>query len=244
MIPKIFHQIWLGPKPIPDNYNLYRQTWLEKNNNWCTILWNENNITSLTYFKKDDFEKCVNYSEKSDYLRFCIVLEHWGVYLDIDFECLQPIDLLISPYDFFIWKESAGDGREFLNSAIFWATPHHIILKKIFTDIPHQLNKIELNNVYKIWPGYVSSHEKYILEEGGCIFPKYYFDPISWEDYFPWIELNRKELIEKGAYGIHHYYSSWHPLRLKIIAPIRKWYLWRLMLKIYRRIKYFLLNIR
>ncbi len=39
-------------------------------------MWNEKNIYELLYFEESYFNLLENYSEKSDYLRFCIILEH------------------------------------------------------------------------------------------------------------------------------------------------------------------------
>jgi mannosyltransferase OCH1-like enzyme len=41
MIPKVIHQIWIGPKPAPKQM---MQTWKEKHPGFEYILWNEEEI--------------------------------------------------------------------------------------------------------------------------------------------------------------------------------------------------------
>ena len=57
---------------MPKIFQSYRQTWIKYHPHWELILWNEKNIDQLKYFQRENFEKLSNYSEKSDYLRFCI----------------------------------------------------------------------------------------------------------------------------------------------------------------------------
>ena len=42
-IPKIIHQLWIGPKPAPTKL---MQTWKDKNPDFEYILWNEAEIAS------------------------------------------------------------------------------------------------------------------------------------------------------------------------------------------------------
>lgn len=240
MIPRLFHQIWIWNKSMPKIFYTYQETWLKLNPGWSLCMWNDENICSLKFFDNNVFLQCVNYSEMSDYLRFCIILEHGWVYLDTDFECLQSIDYLVNWYEFFIWTESAWGGKEFLNSAIFWSVPLHPIIAKIFSDIPWQLKKKHLNNVYKIWPWFVTKYTRFIKNNWGYIFPRNYFDPISWEDYYVGIKIDKNKLINSGAYGIHHYHSSWHVWYLKALEPARRYYIVRFMLKYYVKLKYYI----
>ena len=44
MIPRVFHQVWVGPEPLPDEYRRYGQTWLQHNPGWVLELWTDENL--------------------------------------------------------------------------------------------------------------------------------------------------------------------------------------------------------
>jgi inositol phosphorylceramide mannosyltransferase catalytic subunit len=123
------------------------------------IVWNEKNINELKYFQENDFNNLNNFSEKSDYLRFCIVLEYGGIYIDTDFECLKPIKKIINELSFFIGYDGYfGDKRGcYLNSAIFGATRENPLIREIYSSL-HQriITGAKLDSIHKIGPGYIT----------------------------------------------------------------------------------------
>jgi len=88
MIPKIIHQIWIGPKKRPDIWcNTFRIDYINKNPEYQYFLWNEDNIDSLfvdfpIYRIIYDIEE--TYNGKSDILRYLILYIHGGIYIDAD----------------------------------------------------------------------------------------------------------------------------------------------------------------
>lgn len=88
MIPKIIHQIWIGPKKRPDMWiDTFRIDYINKNPKYQYILWNEDNIDPLfndfpIYRIIYDIEQ--TYNGKSDILRYLILYIHGGIYIDAD----------------------------------------------------------------------------------------------------------------------------------------------------------------
>jgi mannosyltransferase OCH1-like enzyme len=88
MIPKIIHQIWIGPKKRPDIWiDTFRLDYINKNPEYQYFLWNEDNIDSLfldfpIYRIIYDIE--TTYCGKSDILRYLILYIHGGIYIDAD----------------------------------------------------------------------------------------------------------------------------------------------------------------
>ena len=41
MIPRIFHQIWLGDGPLPREYEGYQRSWTKHNPGWELRVWTE-----------------------------------------------------------------------------------------------------------------------------------------------------------------------------------------------------------
>lgn len=152
-IPKIFHQVWLGGE-LPKRFQNYQNTWRNFHPNWKIILWNENNISKLKYLDTSVLNECANYSEKSDYLRFCILLEYGGVYIDTDFECCKNIEELIDSFEVVMGKEAIDT----VQPALIASIPKQKIIKEIFQSFPLQLQKTYLSSTHKIGPHYISPY--------------------------------------------------------------------------------------
>lgn len=90
MIPKIIHQIWLGPKSPP--WNLMN-TWRQNHPDWAYYLWRDSNRPILTAEKQ--FNRITSYTMKSDILRYELMFKYGGMYVDCDVLCLKPFDHLL-----------------------------------------------------------------------------------------------------------------------------------------------------
>ncbi len=101
-IPRIFHQIWIGDKPFPEKYRKWQKTW-QSIPGWKYKLWTNEDVESLDLYNKDLFYKEKNFGARADILRVEILYRFGGVYIDTDFELLQPefFNFLNSAYDFF-----------------------------------------------------------------------------------------------------------------------------------------------
>jgi len=94
-IPKIIHQIWIGPKPPPTKF---MQTWKEKHPDFEYIVWNEAEIQ-----KRGVQFQCLNrineieeINGKADIIRWEILYHYGGLFLDADSICIEPFDALIN----------------------------------------------------------------------------------------------------------------------------------------------------
>jgi len=92
MVPKILHQIWLGPKPRPQEWML---TWAVKHPRWNYCMWTESNLPRLRNQGLYDAYGS-EYAGKADLIRYEVLHAMGGVYIDADAECLRPIDDLIA----------------------------------------------------------------------------------------------------------------------------------------------------
>lgn len=211
MIPKIFHQIWLWTNKMPSDFYSYQQSWLNYNPEWKLVFWTDDKISSLKFFSETHFSLLSNLSEKSDYLRFCIVLEYGGVYIDTDFECLRGISNLLKGTPLFIWYEDLSS--QVISGAIFWAIPNHPAIQNIFFSFPNRIIQYTwTDSSEKIWPKYITKFFiSFIWDKK--IFPSKVFYPIPGELYWRGYKIDKPFLLRQGAYAIHHWNSSWqHPL--------------------------------
>jgi hypothetical protein len=99
-IPKVIHQIWLG-SPLPRKLARYRETWQRPHPQWEFKLWTDDEVARLDFPSRSLFDAANCWGQKSDLLRMEILNRDGGVYVDLDYECYQPIDELVARYDFF-----------------------------------------------------------------------------------------------------------------------------------------------
>jgi len=100
-IPKILHQIWLGGEMPEFEKQLTRQLRETLDKDWEYILWGDEDIYKLKQFKNiDAFLATPNYGQRSDILRYAILNEIGGVYMDTDFILINQFNDLLD-LDFF-----------------------------------------------------------------------------------------------------------------------------------------------
>ena len=84
-IPKIIHQIWLGPNKRPDIWmNTWKIDYIKQNSDWKYILWTEKEINNLNLINKKQYNDEKHYPGKSDISRYEILKKYGGVFIDAD----------------------------------------------------------------------------------------------------------------------------------------------------------------
>ena len=92
MIPKILHQVWLGPKPIPKQFLHWMGGWRSLHPDWTYILHtNENVPKHLKYY----IDSCKYYSSKSNIIRLYVINKYGGIYCDTNFEWNKNINCFL-----------------------------------------------------------------------------------------------------------------------------------------------------
>ena len=91
MIPKIIHQLWIGPKQPPTKF---MDTWRDKNSEFEYIRWNEEEIRKrgLKLECTERINEMEEINGKADIIRWEILYKYGGVFLDADSICVEPID--------------------------------------------------------------------------------------------------------------------------------------------------------
>lgn len=123
VIPRILHRIWLGDSPLPTQFSHYGDTWVAHHPRWEHRLWTDENLPELTH--QDAFDRGANQSERSNILRYELVRQFGGVYVDTDVECLRPIEPLLAEVSAFAAVE-LGDQ---VGTAVLGATPEHPVFQ-------------------------------------------------------------------------------------------------------------------
>jgi inositol phosphorylceramide mannosyltransferase catalytic subunit len=130
VIPRIFHQIWVGPNPFPEEFRVYQESWLTHHPDWQLRFWTEENLP-IDLRRPEVLERLRVPAERSDILRLEALWREGGVYLDTDFECRRSIEPLIAGADFFAAYLKPGR----VNNAVIGAVPGHPILDRALAEL-------------------------------------------------------------------------------------------------------------
>ncbi len=95
-VPRLLHQIWLGPKPIPPRESQWCADMAKMNPSWHHQLFGDE---LLTRYAQDPYIRTMLDRQMSkafvvDRLRILLLRDEGGVYLDADCQPIKPLDSL------------------------------------------------------------------------------------------------------------------------------------------------------
>jgi len=225
-IPKNVHFIWLGPRAFPRESVENVRTWMAKNPDWTFHFWTDRHrplpvpgmqmrrTQDLNFVKlRDCFAKSDNYGEKSDLLRYEILFQEGGIYVDHDVKCFKPFDVLNRSYDFYCGIDmpytSSLPSCVFTTNNLIGAKASHPILMRCMELLAEKWDLIEqdyagadrdstLNRVLHrtFWLfGEAIKQTANKDNNRDIVFPAYFFD------------APKEEL---AIFARHQYAGSWH----------------------------------
>lgn len=188
-IPKILHQVWLGPKEMPAQFVSWREQWRRLHPDWEYMLHTDKDIPQEL---RGYMDGCKGYSSKSNVLRLYVVNKYGGVYADTDFEWNRNIDLFLD-YQAFVAKQH---GSEYCN-AFFGATACHPMIAYQLEQLP------EYSNKNPPWgPALMTAAVNKFKNTVTCI-------PTSHVYPYMWFEPYQPASIFPDSYAVHHWSKSW-----------------------------------
>lgn len=199
MIPKIFHQTWLGDDPMPERYINFRNTWLKNHPDWKHILWTKQNMPKL--INKHIYDQMTNYAEKADIMRYEVLYQYGGWYADGDTECFRPIDDILNGLDIALLYEPEPPRTDLIANCFMGSKPYHPFLKKVLQELPYYAFRTDWPIVGATGPKFLGMiAEEFPVE---VILNRKLFLP------FMWNEKEKNGFSYPDAYAIHHWDMSW-----------------------------------
>lgn len=210
-IPKIIHQTWKDEN-VPEKWVPYQLKVRELHPDWEYRLWtDDDNDAFIKTHYPELFKIYETYPKpvmKADVIRYAIMDQIGGLYLDLDYEMLRPWDL---KEDVVLPKSRStayGDPDNRIGNCIIGSVPGHNFWKAVISDLirhPFQVGEDELD-VEKATGPYLLTR---IYNEGK-------FDNIHLPErmlFHPPSPRNPKaynDIVDNGlSYGIHHAHGSW-----------------------------------
>lgn len=210
-IPKIIHQIWLG-SPFPEAYKTLQETWLRNHPDWKYILWTDKDVEELGLYNKALYDRARNYGEKSDIARYEILYRFGGLYVDTDFECLKPFDILNHLCDFYTGIAYMMSGG--IYNGLIASKPNHQFLRYCIESMAQLAHNGETANdiVYRTGPNFFTGRFYDYMHACPGIniaFPVSFFYP--WPNYARHDKRRESILswVKPESFAIHHWYTSW-----------------------------------
>lgn len=212
-IPKHIHQIWIGGK-IPKNFSALSKTWQEKHPLWRYTLWTDDKVKNFSFSKcKDAFDKALSIGAKADILRYEILYQYGGVYVDIDFECIKPLDDLVMSHDFFT---SIG-GFDYVANSLIGSMAFYPLLEKILHFLEFKTAQELKNPWYDTGPFFFTRQVYHYLRKNpgnAVVYPSRFFHPLpnTWRFSYRKGELS-KDFIHSffipETFAVHYWAESW-----------------------------------
>lgn len=205
MIPKIIHRIWIGPNAMPPQCVDYSNSWRKFNNDFQHVLWTNDNLPSLPekcQVQFDKYGKKKLWAFQADVLRYYLIYEYGGIYVDTDFECFRNVSDLINQ-DLFV--ASPNNGAHWITNCVFGAAPRHPFLKGIIDTMKHETyhGPIFFSNSLKTYFG---------LPVGAATAITKFREALQERDipcHEPKLFFSKRDNGIRYAY--HHALASWHP---------------------------------
>tara|TARA_R110000851_G_scaffold285413_1_gene439113 strand:- start:1341 stop:1988 length:648 start_codon:yes stop_codon:yes gene_type:complete len=177
-IPKIIHQIWVGDqskRPVE-----MMETWKEKNPTWDYRFWSEENIPKLR--NQAQFDAMNELAGKADILRYELLYDHGGFFIDADSVCVNALDDFFTENKAFCCWENEQI-REGLMSNGYFATEKNSplaerLIARIGTYPVEEVAKLPNLTAWQVvGPVLLTDTVRSMPECGMNVYPSHYFIP-------------------------------------------------------------------
>jgi len=207
-IPRIIHQIWIGG-PLPEAFKKLCESWkfYHRNRGWMYKIWTDEDVSKMRLHNQEFYDATDNPGVRSDILKWEVIYNFGGFYLDVDFECLKPLDSLLC-YDFVTALQPLDTQFVQLGAALYGARPHHPILEDCIATVKDDWH--HKGAPKKTGPVHFTKSFYRTAGKDGSIdiaLPASYAYPLGCQEK----DMQYDKWLEEGAYAIHHWAKSWMP---------------------------------
>jgi inositol phosphorylceramide mannosyltransferase catalytic subunit len=222
-IPKIIHQIWIGPKKLP---SIYLDTW--KNDyigmfpEYEYVFWDDIKIDKLDMDER--IRRIYNFEDtyfgKADIARYVIMEKYGGIYIDADSvwmnnKCLDKLIEKSKTTNYFASWEPLCSPEEKrtprMSNGVFGCTPHHpnskFLVDELISLEPRYEQIRKKNSPWKVTGPMLITKLFHQPDLKLTILPSVYFYPIRWHGITD-PELHKKIDVSKDSYMFQYGISS------------------------------------
>jgi|AntAceMinimDraft_9_1070365.scaffolds.fasta_scaffold07201_3 hypothetical protein len=226
-IPKIIHQTWKTSE-VPAEWQAYQASWQGFHPDWQYMLWTDEDNRRLIAEQYPDFISTYdNYSyniQRADAIRYFILHHFGGLYVDLDFECLRPMDSRILNKPFVVAHEPKvhaerhGEAR-MVGNAFMASIPGSLPLVRIIETMKTRNPRIITHQevLSSTGPKMVTAAIKDMDGNDIRILDEHVFCPYTTNSPEMADLVNertnchdlKKQCLNQGTYGIHYWHNTW-----------------------------------
>jgi mannosyltransferase OCH1-like enzyme len=179
-IPKIIHQIWIGPKVPPVKM---MDTWKQKHPDFEYILWTEQECVDrgMIFECQTQIDAIHEIVGKADIMRIEILYRYGGVYVDADSICIEPLDDRFLSKRAFAAYENENVRKGLVATGTMGFEPGYSLCRDMM-DWIKSADSANYINKYKAWfavgPGLLTRFLDTGKYRDFSVFPSHYFLPI------------------------------------------------------------------
>jgi mannosyltransferase OCH1-like enzyme len=195
-IPRVFHWIWLGSASLPIEHQRWMDGWQETHPLWSHRVWRDADVPALR--NQVCFDAARSWAQKADILRYEILLQQGGVYLDTDVECCKSIEPLLEGATAVIGREDSI----LLGNSVMAATPGHPWVQGLVDGLAQSVAEHRLT-MDQTGPAYLTR-----VSEGRSdvrVLPPATFYPFPSTGPVP----QPGQETPPDTYAVHHWAKSW-----------------------------------
>ncbi len=203
LIPRVLHQIWLGG-PMPEKEQRFAESWTRHHPGWERRLWHDGNLPPLR--NQELFDRAPSWAQKADILRFELLHEYGGIYVDGDFECLRNLEPLLDGVRAFCGREDPVR----VSNALIGCVPGHPFLAAVVAALPDSVawlpNRGPNEQTGPDLLTRVLLEQEALGRESATVFGPEIFYPYHWS------EMERADEDFPEAYAAHRWSGRlWRP---------------------------------
>lgn len=225
-IPEIIHQIYFDPAGVPDHLALISQTWKDIMPDWEYRFWDGKAVEQFMESECQDyiplFRSFPYDVQRWDFVRYLILYHYGGLYADMDYECIEPLDPLLRNTPCCMGMEPVAhairDNRPFIiGNALMASVPRHDFFYRIIQEISTcgwQNQKYKGNPVVESTGPFMINrvYENCEKKDEITLLPAELVAPLSITEVRDVIAgITTKEMEDKveNAFAIHYFFGSW-----------------------------------
>lgn len=158
-ISRTIHQMWFDrtddtleePPAKYTNYKAYMASWSGNHTTYQYIFWNGARLKQLwaepALARWASFWQSLSHHiERCDFSRYALMYLRGGIYVDLDYDCLRPLDELIKNRDLLLFHEvkehEAAMGCELVSNAIMASAPLHPVWPAVMDYIMNNYDRL------------------------------------------------------------------------------------------------------
>ncbi|WP_165045637.1 glycosyltransferase family 32 protein [Dysgonomonas sp. ZJ709] len=225
-IPRMIHHIYEDPAGPPKNLLVIANTWKEKHPDWEYRFWNRQMIHDFLESKCPDFlEYYYSYPfnvQRWDAIRYLILYYIGGLYVDLDYECIQSLDVLLTDSSCCMGMEPPVHKNSInllpIGNALMASVPKHPYMAAIIDDMKTNFFvDYQQGDTHQILattgPLMVARvYDQYKAKKNVTLLPADLISPLSMQEVLMLRSGHARPCVLKkveNAFAIHYCFGSW-----------------------------------